>query len=158
MRGLRWPAVLAAVVVVEWLWSTYFAPGGVAPQLFLLATVAAASAAGPVAGEVCGFLLGLAWDVAGTHVFGAHALLLTLTGYGTGLLRRQMDVSGSASQLLLVGLLTPAYFLAYGLLGRVFERDFLWVGWRLFLLAPFYNCLVAPVIFALMRRVANGRP
>jgi cell shape-determining protein MreD len=85
-------------------------------------------------------------------VFGAHALTLTLTAYAVGTVRRQIDVSSGSSQLVLLAVLTPAYILFYAMTGLVFEKSFLWGGWKVFILSPFYNCLVAPLVFEATRR------
>jgi hypothetical protein len=43
-------------------------------------------------------------------------------------------------------------------MGLVFEHRFLWVGWKLLLLIPLCNCLVAPFCFAVVHRfVRSGR-
>ena len=136
----------------QWFWSTYLPLWDLSPQILFILTMAVASESGPVIGQCCGFGWGLAMDAMGAHVFGANALLFSLAGYFMGLLRRQMDVAGPVSQMMLALLLTPAYFLLFGLVGLAFEHQFLWVGWKAFLLDPFYNCLVALVGFPLARR------
>ncbi len=150
-------ATLAFIVgiIVDWTWSTHFTVLGLAPQVLLVLTVAVASRNGAVAAQCFGFAWGLYLDVVSAHIFGANALALTLVGYFVGSLRRQMDVTSAGPQLVLVVLLTPAYFLFYGLTGLLFEREFLWVGWSIFLAAPFYNCLFAPLGFEFMRRFVD---
>jgi rod shape-determining protein MreD len=152
MRLLRAAGVFLGGLFVQWFWATYFVPFGMAPQILLLLTAAVAARSGTLAGLFYGFFWGLCLDTFGTHVFGAHALELTLTAYGVGVLRRQMDVSSLASQMTLMTVLTVPYSLTYGLLGLVFERQFLWVGWLNFLVGPIYNGLVAPMAFAVVRR------
>lgn len=152
MRILLAGLVFVAAIILHWLWSSYLPVFGLAPQILLILTVAVASCSGPVAGQCFGFAWGLVWDALGAHVFGAHALALTLTAYGVGMLRKQLDVSSGRSQLVLLAVLTPAYLLFYGLTGLVFEKSFLWAGWKVFLLCPFYNCLVAPLLFEPTRK------
>ena len=152
MRLLGGLLLFVVGLMGHWLWSTHLTVFGLAPQLLLILTVAVAARRGPVVGQCFGFAWGLFLDVLGVHLFGAQALGLTLVGYFVGSLRRQMDVSSPPSQLMLVGLLTPSYFLFYGLAGWVFERHFFWVGWPSFVADPFYNCLVAPFGFALTKK------
>ena len=153
--------IVAAIVVfltgvfVQWLWSTHFPIWGLSPQLLLIMTVAVAARNGAAAGQCYGFAWGLFLDVLSAHVFGAHALGLTLTAYFSGVLRRQVDVASAAPQLILIALLTPAYFLYYGTAGWLFERDFLWSGWVVFLATPLYNCLAAPFAFEFTRRFVD---
>lgn len=155
---MRYTAATIAFIVgiiVEWVWSTHFTVFDLAPQILLVLTIAVASRSGAVAAQCFGFAWGLYLDVVSAHVFGANALALTLVGYFVGSLRRQMDVASAAPQLVLIALLTPAYFLFYGLTGFLFEGEFLWVGWRIFLAGPFYNCLFAPFGFEFIRRFVD---
>jgi rod shape-determining protein MreD len=152
MRHLQGALVFFGGFVVHWLWSTYLPFFGLAPQVLLVMTVAIAARSGPIAGQCFAFAWGLLWDALGIHVFGAHALTLTLTAYAVGTVRRQIDVSSGSSQLVLLAVLTPAYILFYAMTGLVFEKSFLWGGWKVFILSPFYNCLVAPLVFEATRR------
>ncbi len=156
MSVLRAPLLFAAGLFLEWFWSTYLSFFGLAPAFMLILTVAVASREGPVAGQIYGFLWGLFLDVLSTHVFGAGALALTLTGYAVGNLRRQMDVSSPLSQFMVVGTVSLAFHLFVGLTGLVFERQFFWAGWKVFLLGTIYNCLLSPVVFSLLRRPSSA--
>lgn len=152
MSALRAAGLFLGGLLLEWFWSTYLSFFGLAPCIMLILTVAVASREGPVAGQVYGFLWGLSLDVLSVHVFGAGALALTLTGYLVGMLRRQMDVSSPLSQCMVVGTVSLAFHLFVGIMGLIFERQFLWVGAKVFFLATLYNCLLAPVLFAMTRR------
>lgn len=144
--------VFLAGAFAHWLWSTHFSAWGLAPDVLLALTIAAAARSGPVAGQCYGFAWGLFLDFLGAHVFGANALALTLAGYAVGSLRRQMDVASAPSQAILILMLTPAHFLLYGIVGLVFERHFLWVGWASFLAVPFYTAFVSPAGFSFVKR------
>ncbi|MEK9144664.1 MAG: rod shape-determining protein MreD [Elusimicrobiota bacterium] len=156
MSVLRAPALFLAGMFLEWFWSTYLSFFGLAPAFTLILTVAVASREGPVAGQIYGFLWGLFLDVLSTHIFGAGALALTLAGYLVGNLRRQMDVSSPLSQFMVVGTASLAFHLFLGVTGLVFERQFFWVGWKVFLLGTLYNCLLAPAVFSLVRRPSSA--
>jgi rod shape-determining protein MreD len=139
----RMGALFAAAMAFHWWWTTHFSFFGLSPQILLVLTVAVAARSGPIRAMCLGFAWGLFLDFLNARLFGANALALTLVGYGAGSVRRQIDVAGLAPQCAIVGLMTWAYFLLLGLLGAVFMRHFLWVGWTAFLFDPFYNVLAA---------------
>jgi rod shape-determining protein MreD len=130
----------------QWLWSSYFSLWGLSPQLLLVLTVSAAARWGPTYAMCLGFCWGIFLDTMSVRLFGANALALTLVGYGTGSVRRQIDVTGLAPLCLVVLIMSWAYFVSLGLLGLLFLRDPLWVGWPQFLLDPIYNVVLAAVL------------
>lgn len=146
MSAVRLLFLFFAAMAVHWWWTTHFALWGLSPQLLLVLTVAVAARQGPVRAMLVGFGWGLFLDVLAPRLFGANALALTLVGYGTGAARRQIDVAGVGAQCAVVFFMTWAYFLLSGLVGAVFARHFLWVGWGTFLLDPFYNALAAAAV------------
>lgn len=133
----------AAAMFLQWWWSTHFSLWGLSPQILLVLTVALAARQGPAA-MVYGFVWGLWLDSLRPELFGANALLLTLLGYATGAVRRQIDLADMLSQCAAVVIMTWSYFLMYGILGLIFGQAFLWVGWAAFLCDPFCNCLLIP--------------
>lgn len=152
MRALEAAVLFFGGLVGHWLFSTQLSFWGLSPHILFALTLGAASAAGPVQGMCLGFFWGLALDALSGHVFGANALGFTLTAYGVGMLRRQMDTASPPSQAVLAAALVPLYALYYGLAGTVFEHRFLWPGWGSFLLDPVYTALAAPFAFAAARR------
>ncbi|PCI36988.1 MAG: rod shape-determining protein MreD [Elusimicrobia bacterium] len=144
--------VYIAGIFVHWLWSRHFPIFGLAPNVLLALTVAAAARSGPVAGQCFGFAWGLSLDLLGAHVFGANALAFTFIGYGIGSMRRQMDVESAPSQAVIILVLTPAVFIFYAVIGFIFERHFLWIGWVPFLLIPLYTAAASPFGFAFAKR------
>ena len=147
MNASRMIGLFFLAMAVHWLWVSHFSLWGLSPQVLLVLTVTAAARWGSVSAMCLGFLWGLFLDVLNVRLFGGNALALTLIGYGTGSLRRQLDMTGLAPQCFVVFLMTWVYFLLLGLLGVVFARGFLWAGWAQFFLAPFYNVIVASVLF-----------
>lgn len=131
----------------QWAWSAYFSFWGLTPQALLVLTVVAAARRGALAAMCFGFAWGLCLDVFRAHLFGSNALALTLIGYAVGSARRQIDVTSLASLSVVIVAITWGYFLLHGLLGLIFLKTFLWVGWSEFLLDPVYNCLVLPFLF-----------
>ena len=145
MSHLRGSVLFAAAVFLQWWWSTQLSVWGLSPQVLLVLTVALAARFGPNPGMCYGFLWGLFLDALRPQLFGANAFTLMLVGYGTGTIRRQIEVVDLVSQCVVVFLMTWGYFLFYGLLGVVFAKTFFWVGWSAFLFDPFFNCLLVPV-------------
>ena len=155
--SIKLAALFFCAMLGQWLWSAYFPFLGLTPQLLLVLTVAISARLGPVIGMTFGFGWGLFLDVLQPQLFGANALAMTLIGYGTGSVRRQIDVVGIAPQSAVVFFMTWLYFAVLGLLGLIFIKTFLWVGWQPFLLDPFYNCLLVPVAFLFWEKTM-GRP
>ena len=147
MNYLKMVGVFFGACLVHWGWNSYFPVWGLTPQPLLVMTIVIASRLGPIAAMSYGFAWGLFLDFFDVHIFGSKALALILIGYGVGSLRRQVDVSGFAPLCVMVFFLTWAYFLSTGILGMVFLKDFLWVGWKPFLCDPFYNCLIIPLAY-----------
>jgi rod shape-determining protein MreD len=146
---LKLAVIFVAAMLVQWWWSTHGTIWGVAPQLLLVLTVALAARQGPVRAMFFGFLWGLFLDTLAGRLVGANALALTMAAYGAGSVRRQIDLMGVGPQCVTVFGLTWAYFLIIGLIGLVFLKSFLWVGWASFLIDPFYNCLITVILFVL---------
>jgi len=147
MKYFRMTSVFILALIAQWWWSMYLSFNGLTPQILLILTVVAASRQGPVAAMCFGFFWGLFLDVSQVHIFGGNALLFTIMGYIVGSARRQIDVTGLAPQCVIVFVMTMAYFIGRGLLGLVFEGNFIWVGWAPFFIDPLYNCLLIPFLF-----------
>ncbi|MCX5797337.1 MAG: rod shape-determining protein MreD [Elusimicrobia bacterium] len=145
MSHLRGAVLFLAAALLQWWWSTRLSLWGLSPQILLVLTVAMAARLGANSGMCYGFLWGLFLDVLRPELFGGNACALMLVGYGTGALRRQIDVLDVVSQYVIVFFMTWGYFLLYGLLGAVFAKQFLWAGWPAFLCDPLYNCLIVPL-------------
>jgi rod shape-determining protein MreD len=144
MNHLKGAVLFLAAALLQWWWSTRLASWGLSPQILLVLTVAMAARLGPNSGMCYGFFWGLFLDILRPELFGGNALALMLAGYGTGALRRQIDVLDVVSQYMIVFFMTWGNFLFYGLLGAVFAKNFIWVGWPVFIFDPLYNCLIVP--------------
>jgi rod shape-determining protein MreD len=143
MKYLRGAVLFVVAMFVQWWWNSRLAYWGAAPQFLLAFTVLVAARRGPVAGMLAGYVWGLFSDTLRADLFGADALLYALAGYAAGMLRRQLDLSAPEPLAVTVFLMTWAYALLLGLLGHVFLKSFVWIGWVSFLTAPFMNALVA---------------
>jgi rod shape-determining protein MreD len=143
MSFLRGLVLFVAAMFLQWWWSSHLAYWGAAPQFLLALTVLVAARRGPVPAMLIGFAWGLFSDTLRADLFGADALLYALAGYAAGMVRRQIDLSAPEPLAATVFLLTWVYALALGVLGHIFLKSFVWVGWIQFLTAPFMNALVA---------------
>lgn len=144
MIYIRGAFCFVIAVALHWWWTTHLSFMGLSPQLLLVLTIVAAARYGAAAAMCVGFPWGLALDVHEAHLFGSNALSLTLVSYGIGAVRRQVDMTGAGSLAAVVLGTTAAFFVLRGVLGLVFLKNFIWVGWMPFILDPFYNCLVLP--------------
>jgi rod shape-determining protein MreD len=153
-----WVVVVVSALVLQ---STVFAQvklGGTKPDLVYLVTIVLAFLEGPSSGAVAGFAGGMAEDFLLNQPKGITALTLTLVGYTVGTIR-QYIVTPSP--------LLPVMVVAGGTaVGIVFDRlvTFLlgeasggmFSVLRVALLAGLYNALLTPVVFPLIRRVAES--
>ena len=132
------------------------------PDLVALGVVCFALADGPAAGAGCGFLGGLLCDAMAIHPIGRLALLLSIVGYATGLVRFEASRSRLWALATVAGATvatTVGYALVAGiagdagvLAGETLRRTAGAAAWNL-LLAPF----VLPPAVAAARRVRPGR-
>lgn len=152
MRIVHLALVLVAGLFVQWAWSTYGSVWDLAPQILLILAIALAAREGPIVSLTFAFVWGVFFDVLRVHLFGAQALLFTCVAYAVGLVRRQIDVSSLLPQAMLLAAISFLYYPALALAGLIFEGHGYWVGWKQFLLTPFFNCAVAAPCFLFVER------
>ncbi len=154
-------ALTAIVVTALLLQSTVFADLkllGVRPELVYLVTIVIALLEGPNEGLVFGFFAGLAQDFLMNEPKGLTALTLTLLGYAVGLARQYI-----VSQSPLVPTIAVAIGTAVGI-GFYEIMSFLLGGAdqpvtflvKVALLAALYNAVLTPILYPLLRRIAEG--
>lgn len=85
---------LAAAFVLQVMLAPHLSIFGVVPNLLLLVVMTLAFVEGPTAGAVAGFAAGLLLDLLGTAPIGAWALVLTITGYTSGMLQENLFAEG----------------------------------------------------------------
>jgi rod shape-determining protein MreD len=105
------PTVLAllAAVILQTSIVPYLAILGVVPNVLFLVVVTLALTEGPVAGSAAGFVAGLLIDLLGTGAVGPSALVLSVVGYGVGMLQANMFAEGwllPVTAVLIAGLVT----------------------------------------------------
>ncbi len=136
-------ALFVLAMLGQWWWNTHFSYWGAAPQFLLALTILIAARRGPIAGMLAGFAWGIYLDVARAELFGASALLLTLTAYFVGVARRQVDLRAAGPLAATTFLLSYAVFVGHGLLGLVFTKSFESPGWIPALVTPALNAVAA---------------
>ena len=160
-RVLAWIAVVVTALLLQ---STIFAQiklGGAKPELMFLVTIILAMLEGPSSGAIGGFSAGMAQDFLLDQPKGITALTLTLLGYVVGIARQYITTPSPALPTILVGAGTALGLIFYGfvsfLLGQL-STGFLYVL-RIALLSGLYNALLTPLLFPLVRRIAElSRP
>src|SRR6266516_4619285 len=138
-RALLWSAIVLTALVLQ---STVFAKitlAGAKPELVYMVTIILAFLEGPSSGAVAGFVGGMAEDFLLNQPKGITALTLTLVGYAVGLIRQYIV---SPSQLL-------AFLLGQSDVGVAYVI-------RVGILAGLYNAVLTPLLFPVIRRVAEA--
>jgi rod shape-determining protein MreD len=157
-RILVWVAVVLSALVLQ---STVFAQiklGGTKPDLVYLVTIVLAFLEGPASGAVAGFAGGMAEDFLLNMPKGITALTLTLVGYTVGTVRQYIVTPSPLLPVMVVAGGTAAGIvfdrLVTFLLGEPSAGLFSVV--RVALLAGLYNALLTPVVFPVIRKVAES--
>jgi rod shape-determining protein MreD len=156
-RALSWTVVVLTALVLQ---STLFSQvtlAGVKPELVYLVTIVLAFLEGPASGAVAGFSGGMAQDFLLNQPKGITALTLTLVGYAVGMIRQYIVTPSPLLPVALVGGATIAGVLFYGavafLLGVTVGTSYLF---KVALLAGVYNAVLTPILFPVLRRVAES--
>ena len=156
-RGILWTLVIVTALLLQ---STVFAQIRLLdakPELMYLVTVAIAVLDGPTSGAVMGFVGGMAQDFLLDQPKGITALTLTLLGYVVGMLRQYIGTPSAFLPVLLVAGGTAGGVLFNGLvqflLGQL-QVEFAFLV-RVALLSALYNAVLTPIIFPVLRRVAE---
>jgi rod shape-determining protein MreD len=157
-RSLWWTVVVITALVLQ---STVFAQvklGGAKPELIYLVTVVLAFLEGPPSGAVAGFAGGMAQDFLLNLPKGITALTLTLVGYAVGTIRQYVVSPSPLLPVLVVGTATTVGLLFYGFIAFLLGQLTVGPGYlaRVALLSGLYNALITPLVFPVVRRVAEA--
>jgi rod shape-determining protein MreD len=157
-RVLSWGAIVLTALVFQ---STVFSQvtlAGAKPELVYLVTVALAFLEGPSSGAFAGFTAGMAQDFLLNQPKGMTALTLTLVGYAVGALRQYIVTPNPLVPVALVGVSTTGGLLFYGLVSFLLGQLDEGAGYliRVSVLSGLYNALLTPILFPLVRRVAEA--
>lgn len=157
-RTLSLSAVIVTALLLQ---TTVFADIrllGARPELMYLITIVFAVLEGPSSGAIAGFSGGMAQDFFLNQPKGITALVLTLLGYAVGMLRQYIVSPSPALPVFLVAGGTFAGVLFYGLvaflLGQL-DTGLLYLL-RVSFLSAVYNAILTPLLYPVLRRVAEG--
>jgi rod shape-determining protein MreD len=149
--------VLSALV----LQSTVFAQitlGGAKPDLVYLVTIVLAFLEGPASGAVAGFAGGMAEDFLLNLPKGISALTLTLVGYAVGSIRQYVVTPSPLLPVVVVGAATSVGILFNEVVAFLLQQLHVGAGEviRVALLAGLYNAILTPLLFPVVRRIAEA--
>ena len=132
--------------IISWWWTANLSVFGVAPNIVFLAALSVAIISRPPKAIAYCFFLGVYLDLLGSNLFGAYALTYTLMAYGVYIVKRNLDLVSPFSQVIAALSLTPVIMLFYLALSLTLA-DINPLQLKTFLVEPFLNALLAPVVF-----------
>ena len=157
-RAIAWAVVVVTALLLQ---STVFAQiqlMDATPELMYLITVVMAMIEGPQTGAISGFAAGMGQDFLLNHPKGITALTLTILGYVVGRVRQYIVTPSPLLPVLLVAASTAVGVIFYGfvayLLGQLPGGIIFLL--RTALLSALYNALLTPLVYPVVRRVAES--
>jgi rod shape-determining protein MreD len=154
-------ALAAVIVAALLLQTTVFSDVlllGARPELLYLVTIVFAMLEGAPSGAITGFAGGMAQDFLLNQPKGITALTLTLLGYAIGLLRQYIVSPSFLLPVFLVSIGTFAGVVFYGVVSFLLgQLDTSWAYlFRVAALSGAYNAILTPILYPLLRRLAEG--
>lgn len=155
---MLWTVVVLTALVLQ---STVFAQislGGTKPDLVYLVTIVLAFLEGPSSGAVAGFAGGMIEDFLLNLPKGITALTLTLVGYTVGTIRQFVVSPSPLLPVVVVGAATTTGILFNQLVAFLLGQLHVGAGEvvKVALLAGLYNAVLTPILFPVIRRVAES--
>ena len=157
-RTISWTAVVLTALLLQSTLLAQIKLGGAKPDLVFLVTIVLAFLEGPSSGSLAGFVGGMAEDFLLNQPKGITALTLTLVGYSVGMLRQYITSPSPVLPVGLVGSATVGGVLFYGMVSFLLGQLDVGFGYlvRIALLTGLYNAVLTPLLFPLVRRVAES--
>lgn len=157
-RIIAWTAVVLTALVLQSTLLAQIRLGGAKPELMALVTITLAYLEGPTSGALAGFVGGMAQDFLLAQPKGIGALTLTLLGYAVGALRQYITSQSPLLPVILVGVGTVVGSLFASLVTFLLGQLTVSVGYvvRVALLSGLYNAILTPLVFPVIRRVAEA--
>jgi rod shape-determining protein MreD len=152
-----WTAVVLTGLVLQSPAFAHVKLGGAKPDLVYLVTIVLAFLEGPTSGATAGFFGGMAEDFLLNLPKGITALTLTLVGYAVGTIRQYVVTPSPLLPVMMVGAATTLGILFNQMINFLLGQH---VGTvyviRVSLLTGLYNALLTPILFPVIRRVAEA--
>jgi len=157
-RVVSWAALILTALLLQSVVFARFQLAGAKPELVYLLTIVLAFLEGPSSGAVAGFAGGMAQDFLLNQPKGITALTLTLVGYTVGTLRQYVSSPSPLLPVLLVGGATAVGVLFNGIVSFLLGQFDFGLGYLLHVsvLSGIYNALLTPLLFPVIRRVAES--
>jgi len=157
-RTISWTAVVLTALVLQSTLLAQIKLGGAKPDLVFLVTIVLAFLEGPSSGSLAGFVGGMADDFLLNQPKGITSLTLTLVGYSVWMLRQYITSPSPLLPVGLVGSATVGGVLFYGMVSFLLGQLDVGFGYlvRIALLTGLYNAVLTPLLFPLVRRVAES--
>jgi len=157
-RVVSWAALILTALLLQSVVFARFQLAGAKPELVYLLTIVLAFLEGPSSGAVAGFAGGMAQDFLLNQPKGITALTLTLVGYTVGTLRQYVSSPSPLLPVLLVGGATAVGVLFNGIVSFLLGQFDFGLGYllRVSVLSGIYNALLTPLLFPVIRRVAES--
>ena len=157
-RTISWTAVVLTALLLQSTLLAQIKLGGAKPDLVFLVTIVLAFLEGTSSGSLAGFVGGMAEDFLLNQPKGITALTLTLVGYSVGMLRQYITSPSPLLPVGLVGSATVGGVLFYGMVSFLLGQLDVGFGYlvRIALLTGLYNAVLTPLLFPLVRRVAES--
>ena len=155
---MSWAALILTALLLQSVVFARFQLAGAKPELVYLLTIVLAFLEGPSSGAVAGFAGGMAQDFLLNQPKGITALTLTLVGYTVGTLRQYVSSPSPLLPVLLVGGATAVGVLFNGIVSFLLGQFDFGLGYllRVSVLSGIYNALLTPLLFPVIRRVAES--
>jgi rod shape-determining protein MreD len=117
---LRVPLVTIVALAIQLSFFSDMRPFDAVADIILLLVLASGMVAGPRDGAVCGFGMGVAYDLMLRTPFGLSALTYALVGYGAGYLQAMVSAAPFWLAMLLMGAASAVSVAAYAVIGTIF--------------------------------------
>jgi rod shape-determining protein MreD len=153
-RALPTIAALLAAAILQAGLAPYLSIGQVVPNFLLLVVITIALVEGPGPGAAVGFSAGLIFELLGSGPVGPMLLVLTLTGFLTGLMHENMFAEGWLLPLTVLAIATLSAEVAYGAILILLGADVPFWSTLLTRMIPgaVYNTALALLIYPLLAR------
>ncbi|MFC1500978.1 rod shape-determining protein MreD [Elusimicrobiota bacterium] len=135
-------------LIVQFVFTKYFALYGIAPNFLLLAVLFVGIKKGAFPGQVLGFSWGLSWDVLAVDLFGVHAFLFTCVGFFSGKLSRKWDEGKVGTQMVVTGFASITFLIGLSFLYMLFGENNYTIKFNYIAISRIVlNMLLAPLVF-----------
>jgi rod shape-determining protein MreD len=117
---VRVPLVTVVALAVQLSFFTDMRPFDAVADIMLLLVLAGGMVAGPRDGALCGFGIGIAYDLMLRTPFGLSALTYAIVGYAAGYLQGLVSAAPWWAAMLVMGAASSVSVAAYAVIGTIF--------------------------------------